>query len=163
MQIYLLRHGIAEDAGPNRLDTDRRLTQEGVARMRLEAEGMARAGIRPEIILSSPKARAWETAAITAETLEITDRLQRDSRLADGPGLQEMREIAMEFGNCDSIMLVGHQPYLSLLAGILVGSAHVEVKKGGLVRVDCAEAQHGSGVLTMLLPPGILARLGQNA
>ena len=161
MQIYLLRHGIAEDGGPNLLDADRRLTPEGIARIHLEAAGMARIGVRPDIILSSPKARAWETAAITAEKLGITEKLQRDSRLENGPGLADVQEIAHEFGHCTSIMLVGHQPYLSLLAGILAGSARVEMKKGGLVRVDCAQVQHGAGALNLLLTPAVLARLGQ--
>jgi phosphohistidine phosphatase len=69
MQIYLLRHGIAEEARPGRTDAERALTGEGKERLR---RVLRHAGTAPAAILSNPYRRALETARIAAE--ELGDR-----------------------------------------------------------------------------------------
>ena len=62
MQIYLLRHGIAEDAKPGRPDSERALTDEGRAKLRRVLKRARTADVTPSLILSSPYRRAMETA-----------------------------------------------------------------------------------------------------
>ena len=56
--IYLVRHGIAADAGPGMSDADRALTEEGVRKTNGVAVGLQHLGVKPDLILSSPLRRA---------------------------------------------------------------------------------------------------------
>ena len=69
MQLYLLRHGISGQHGdphyPN--DDERPLTKKGRKKIAEEVAGLQDLGVNPDLILSSPLARAKETAEIVAE------------------------------------------------------------------------------------------------
>src|SRR5689334_12909717 len=62
-EIYLIRHGLAEqrgDAWPD--DTKRPLTERGVTKVRKTARALRRAGLELDIVLTSPLVRARQTA-----------------------------------------------------------------------------------------------------
>ena len=90
MRLLLLRHGIAEDAGPDTgwHDELRRLTAEGVARMEGEGRGMAALAIRADAILTSPLIRCVQTAALVAAAIGGAPR--EDTRLRPGMNLDEV-------------------------------------------------------------------------
>src|SRR5207244_10803564 len=67
MMLYVLRHGVAEEVGPEGTDGSRRLTPGGRRELRAAAAGMRAFGLTFDAILTSPLARAAETAAIVAE------------------------------------------------------------------------------------------------
>ena len=76
MEVYFLRHGLAGD--PSQWDGDdaeRPLTQAGAAQTTREAHGLARLGIRPDLILTSPLTRACQTADTLAHALGLSDRV----------------------------------------------------------------------------------------
>ena len=68
MDVYLLRHGIAAERDemkyPN--DEERPLTEEGIAKMREAAAGIAAVVDAPDVILTSPLVRTKQTADIAA-------------------------------------------------------------------------------------------------
>ena len=64
MMLYVLRHGVAEEVGPEGTDGSRRLTPGGRRKLRAAAAGMRAFGLTFDAILTSPLARAAETAAI---------------------------------------------------------------------------------------------------
>src|SRR5215467_10817173 len=68
MEIYILRHGIAEDQNPGG-DARRSLTDEGRRKLRRVLGCAARANVSPSLILSSPYVRARQTAELAAEAL----------------------------------------------------------------------------------------------
>ena len=70
MQIYLLRHGIAENASPGQPDSERALTAEGREKLRRVLKRARSAEVNPGAILSSPYKRALETAEVAAEALD---------------------------------------------------------------------------------------------
>ena len=82
MEIYLLRHGIAEDRSSTGRDSDRRLTDEGRAKLRRVLERVHQAGVRPSLILSSPYKRALETAEIAAHELGYEGRIVRTDAIS---------------------------------------------------------------------------------
>ena len=118
---------------------------------------MARLGLRPDLIVTSPLVRAFQTAEIAAQELGLLDRVVVDERLASGFGLPDLSSILGENGGLSSIMLVGHEPDFSMAIGALIGGGDVVCKKGGLARVDADKISPGSGVLAWLLPPSVLA------
>src|SRR3954466_5985931 len=70
-ELYLVRHGLAEDRGeawPD--DTKRPLTAEGMSRMRKAARGLARAGVSLDIVFTSPLVRARCPAEIPPGVLD---------------------------------------------------------------------------------------------
>jgi phosphohistidine phosphatase len=154
MRLYLLRHGIAEDRRPDLPDAARRLTPEGIAKMIEEAKRFAAIGLKPDAILTSPLPRASETARIVAESL--AGQVREDDRLTCGCSFGEMQSIVRECGQAAEIMLVGHEPDLSMIASDLVGGANIDLKKGGLIRIDIDSPDPGQGILKWLLAPATL-------
>jgi phosphohistidine phosphatase len=156
VRLLFLRHGQAEprETWPAE-DGSRPLTADGRRALATEAAVLARLGPAPDVILSSPLARAHETASIVAEGLGIGDRLRDDERLAPGFGVTELEAILDEHREAKTLMLVGHEPDFSLTIGGLVGGAAVVCKKGGLARVD-VDPESGAAELVWLLPPKVL-------
>ena len=75
MEIYLLRHAIAEDAAPGHPDSDRALTPEGRERLKRVLKRARAAAVAPSVILSSPYRRAVETAAMAGEALDYSGKV----------------------------------------------------------------------------------------
>ncbi len=156
MKLYLLRHGIAEDRRPDLPDGARRLTPEGIARMKLEAKRFADIGLKPDRIITSPLPRASETAVIVAEALGLQAILREDDRLACGFGFRDFQAIIREQDQATEVMLVGHEPDFSMIASDLIGEANIDLKKGGLIRIDLEKPVPGQGLLKWLLAPATL-------
>ncbi|MBM3493121.1 MAG: phosphohistidine phosphatase SixA [Armatimonadetes bacterium] len=162
MKLLFLRHGIAEDRSRDGSDQSRRLTPEGVEVMRREAVAIARLDLRIGLILSSPLVRAYETADIVATALGMSDRLREEARLGLGFGLHHLRTIMGANTGQRSLMLVGHEPGMSVVVGQMIGGGEVEMKKGSLAIVEADHVEVGSGRLRMLVPASVLA-LGDGA
>ena len=159
MEIYVLRHGIAVEraTGGYKKDGDRPLTKEGEYKMEQIAQAMLAMGFELDLILSSPYARAEQTAQIVAgqfgKEVTFTDFL-----LPDGSPRQliaEIAEINDEKPQC--VLLVGHEPDLSQLISVLVtggGAAAIELKKGGLCKLTSEKLIFGQcATLNWLLTP----------
>jgi phosphohistidine phosphatase len=111
-------------------------------------------GVRPDVIVSSPKVRALQTAEIVAAELGMTVR--NDSRLASGFGKRELWALLDDLGAREP-MLVGHDPDFSQLLGYLIDAAGLSMRKGALATVDLeTRLGDGEGVLRWLLPPELL-------
>jgi phosphohistidine phosphatase len=138
MEVYILRHGVAENRRPGRTDGERRLTEEGEQKLRQVLRRARAAGVEPSLILTSPLVRAVETAKIAAEVLGYKGALvQVNSLLPSSSAPAVWRELGAHAGEA-SILLAGHEPLLSETASYLAGSARVlfELKKGALLRID---------------------------
>ena len=67
MEIYLIRHAIAEERGDDWPDDDDRpLTEEGIRRFEEAARGLLEFDAHPVRILTSPLVRARQTAELLA-------------------------------------------------------------------------------------------------
>jgi phosphohistidine phosphatase len=154
VRLYLLRHGLADwpDWDPAR-DEERPLTREGVAKLRAEARTLERLDLRLDAVLSSPLARARESAAIVAERLGLEPILE--PALAPGFDAKKLRPLLQRHAKADALLLVGHEPDLSTTIAELAGGARVALKKGGLARLDLTSLQP-AGTLVWLVPPKLL-------
>lgn len=160
MRIYFLRHGRAVSRADWHGEDDARpLTPEGEAAMRREAGSLAALDLAPDVIVTSPLARARRTAELAAEALAAGDRLVEDARLAHGFDARRLAEIVAEHAPHRALMVVGHEPDFSSTIAQLIGGGRVVCKKGGLARVD-VELDGGrlvDGELVWLLAPAQLA------
>jgi phosphohistidine phosphatase len=160
LKLYFLRHGIAEDHSPTGRDADRRLTPEGITEMEAAAKGMAGLDLRLDVVLTSPKERARHTAEIAAAAMGISNRLRREPLLADSCGLDELRRALAGEAPSARVLLVGHQPDLSLNIGALIGGGRVQMKKASLAYLEVSRIEPGGAELRWLLHAAQLGRIG---
>jgi phosphohistidine phosphatase len=157
VELYLVRHAHAGDparwTGP---DERRPLSAKG----RLQAERLGRhlAAIRLdiEVIVSSPKVRARETADLVATALGTEVRI--DERVGGGLTIGSLEDVLADAGNPARAMVVGHDPDFSELVADLSGAPSIPMRKGALARLDAARPlRPGGAILRWLLPPDALA------
>lgn len=151
MRLLVFRHGIAEEAAADGTDASRVLTAEGVSRTRKAARALARLCDPPDVILTSPKARARQTADAAAEAFgrptEVLDEL------ADGPPEPALRALARRSEG--TVMIVGHEPMLSeLVERVCTGSrsrGFIDLRKAGCACLDVTLRPDGDATEAILL------------
>jgi len=156
MEIYILRHGIAEDAKPGIDDGARALVPEGKKRLQAVLRIAAAAGVAPSLILTSPLRRALETAEIAAEVLGYNGSIVKEDALRPGKSPQDVWDELRTHKEEPQVVLAGHEPQFSYLAAYLLGAPAlaVDVKKGSLLRIDVDQfGAHPKGVLRWYLTP----------
>jgi phosphohistidine phosphatase len=166
MRIYLFRHGLAGSRDASRWPDDnaRPLTPRGVERTRKAALGLAALEPKPTLILTSPLKRAEQTARILRDALGLSKDMETLEALSPGGSY---RAVLQRLGECDAnanVFLVGHEPSLGKLAGVLLFGApasSLPLKKAGACVVQFeGPLKAGDGRLHWFLPPRVLRRLG---
>jgi phosphohistidine phosphatase len=137
-ELYLVRHGVAEERGekwPD--DTKRPLTEDGIDRMRKAARGLTRFGIVIDVVLTSPLVRARQTADIVVAAIDPRPSLVTIESLAPSGSYAAVVADLEKHARKTHIALVGHEPNIGELAARLIGSRHaIEFKKGAVCRID---------------------------
>ena len=138
MEIYILRHGIAEDAPAGQPDAERALTSDGRKKLRAVLRTAAGAGVAPSLILTSPLKRALQTAQIAAEILEYQGELLRTRTLEPNSSPKAVWDEIRVHKDEARILLVGHEPLFGRLMAYLLGSPELQVdfKKGALACIE---------------------------
>src|SRR5258708_2680618 len=106
MQVLVLRHGIAEDAGPGQPDAGRSLTPEGRKKLAALLNRVAGAGVQPGLILTSPYLRAKQTARMAADALDCKKALRETEALAPGGSPQAVWNEVRDNRSEEQVMLV---------------------------------------------------------
>jgi phosphohistidine phosphatase len=138
MQVYLLRHGIAEEARPGKSDADRELTADGRRKLRETLRVASQADMQPTLLLSSPLLRAMQTAQIAAQALHYQKEIVKTNVLLPNSRFETVWDEIRVHRDERELLLVGHDPLFSQLAGYLLGTPELQVdfKKGAVLRVD---------------------------
>ncbi len=158
MQIYLLRHGIAEAGKPGAPDSERVLVPEGRKKLREVLKAARSAGVSPSLIVSSPYKRAVETAEIAAIALGYQAEIAQSAALVPDSMPHKVWAEIRTLQDQESILLAGHEPLFGLLFAYLLDapSLLVDFKKGGLARIDIETfASQPRGVLRWFIIPKI--------
>lgn len=160
MELYILRHGIAEVRQPGRDDAKRELTGKGRERLRPVLDLARRVGVCPSLILTSPYPRAAQTADMAADILGCKKTIVHTDALLPGSSPQAVWEEIRGHREETSILLAGHEPLLGQAASFLLGTSWVlvELKKGALVSIGIDEFnRQPRGLLRWLLTPKLAA------
>ena len=138
MQLYLLRHGISEEAGLNLPDAERALTAEGRKKLRQVLQTADNAGVKPSLMLSSPYKRAMQTAEIAKRILKYEGDIVQTNSLIPRSRAEHVWEEIRVHRSESSLLLAGHNPLFEHLAGYLLGHPDLKMdfKKGALLRID---------------------------
>ena len=136
-KLYLLRHAKSSWNDITLHDFDRPLNKRGKHDAPFMAGKMKEKGIRPQIIISSPAKRAKKTAKIFAKTLDC--KLLLNERLY-GAEVHEMIEIIQEtFEQYDEVMIVGHNPELTMVNDTLSNKEIFNIPTCGIVAIAFTE------------------------
>ncbi|MBY0505698.1 MAG: histidine phosphatase family protein [Bryobacteraceae bacterium] len=138
MELYLLRHGIAEEGHATQPDSTRALVPEGERRLRHVLKRAAGAGAAPSLILTSPYLRARQTAALARELLPgVRETLVTDALTPMGRPDEVWQELRVHRAEA-SVLLASHEPLCGQLTMLLLRcpALRIDFKKGMLVRID---------------------------
>lgn len=164
MDLLIIRHAIAFDRDRHRWsdDADRPLSPAGIRRARKAANGLKLLTNRPQRLLTSPLARARQTAQILTHVAGWPQAEEAPELAPDEPALAVLALLAKERGKL--VAVVGHQPGLGhLLAACLLGagaSLPIEMKKNAVACVSFDRAPRaGHAALKWLATPRMLRAL----
>jgi phosphohistidine phosphatase len=162
MKLYILRHGDAVEHGDSRYkENDRPLTTKGIQRTKQLAHVLREMEISFDSILTSPLTRARETAEIVGRGLKLHDNMRFCEHLTPSGSMEELvHQVNMIRPAPKSVLLVGHEPYLSGFVSLLcTGGPGLAVvfKKGALCRLDVEVLSSGKcAALDWLLQPRVI-------
>jgi len=166
MRLLIVRHAKAFERDPVRWPDDSRrpLTEDGVEAFGRMARRLRRFVEAPARVLASSWDRAWQTA----ELLESEARWpspEREALLEDAeetPAFSGLFERFRTERSADAIALVGHEPFLSRFASMLLcgrgDGAAIEVRKGAVLEFELDPEAPVGATLSMLVHPGAFRR-----
>ena len=149
MDLYVMRHGLAgrRDAGRFPNDDDRPLTGKGRRQIVRQAKGLNAINLTLDVIVTSPLARSAQTAERVHRRLLSPGRLITSAALKPSAHPSAlMDELATEHSSASSVMIVGHEPYLSQLISVLVAGEPrplVRMRKGALCKLRIPSPRYG--------------------
>lgn len=137
-----MRHAQAAPAALGAEDFSRPLTAVGRRAAARAAHALAATGVRIQRVLLSPANRARETAAIAARELGVDEAaLQAVPELYAAPPAVIREVIARHHGGARSLLVVGHNPGISELAGQLsVQHPDIRLPTAGLCRLPLTDS-----------------------
>jgi len=161
MRLILFRHGPAGERDASRWPDDalRPLSEKGIERTQAAAHGLLR--LEPEVsrVVTSPFTRARESAELILGAYPEA-KLQTLDALRPGGSYRQLIEFVSKISEGTAV-LVGHEPDLGKLAGMLLfgAPAPLPLRKAGACAFDFDEQPGaGQGRLAWFLAPGMLRR-----
>lgn len=138
MELYLLRHGDAEEPRAGQSDSERALTSEGERELRSVLNAAMNADVAPSLMMTSPYKRALQTTEIAADVLKYRGELLRTEALLPSSKPAGVWEEIRVHRQEAQVLLAGHDPLFTDLAGYLLGypNLRIDFKKGALLRID---------------------------
>lgn len=121
--LILQRHAKSDWSNAGLEDHDRPLNERGKKDAPLMAKFLAKQDIKPQQVISSTAVRAVETAKTHIKSGLITkNELEFATELYQFDGSTYPEIIKHISNKLDTVLLIGHNPSLEILAGLLVGT-----------------------------------------
>ena len=161
MELYLIRHGIAQERDFALKDDDRTLTKVGQDKTKEVAKRLYNLGLRFDVILTSPLVRSHQTAEIF--TVQLSSQLQVSTELAPNGNINSWLDWLEQqnYPPTSKLALIGHQPDLGEWASMLVWGEAKEaliLKKAGIIGINLPTMRSpiGQSQMFLLTPPKFL-------
>ena len=165
MQAIFIRHGDAAPAGGGP-DADRQLTEEGRNQSLTAAEALRAMGVKLERVLTSPLARAVQTAGTVAEVHDGAEVEVAEFLAPPGDAKPLGKRLAeLDREGISAVALIGHTPSLEECIGELVAGTSglgLSLQKAGAACVEVPPPESSdSPELRWLMRRGQLAMLAR--
>lgn len=161
-----MRHGDAINHDDPSVTSDemRELTGKGREESELMARMLVRLGIAPDLVLTSPLARARQTAEIVTDVIGHASGPSVSDELAPGGSLTGILNDILSHGRPQQSVLVGHMPGVGQLIGLFAWQDAWLVKRfrtAEICRIDMPDdgPVPGAGDLRWSIPPRVAQRL----
>lgn len=133
MDLYFLRHGIAEDFANS--DAERKLTQKGIDALEKQVPGIKTLNLEFDLVLASPFVRAKQTVEVVLKGLGLDHKVQISSNITPSGNLHQfILELDEDYRGRKSILVACHEPFISSAISFLTGS-HVMIQRGSLSKL----------------------------
>lgn len=119
MRVILIRHGDAITSSPLG-DQGRPLSSEGRRQATATGRALAQRGIHATRVWCSPLVRAVQTAELIVASLEFDGIVEAQDDLYPESPLDPLVTALARLDADESIVVVGHQPYMSTAASLLL-------------------------------------------
>lgn len=122
-------------------DRERPLNERGQHDAQLMGQRLHRAGARPSLVLTSPAARALQTARLVAREIGYPlEFLQREAELYLGSPHDILDVVARQDDTFNDIIICGHNPGLTDLLNELTGARIDNIPTCGLAVIEASAA-----------------------
>jgi phosphohistidine phosphatase len=125
-RLVLVRHA---EAGAAVVDRDRPLTERGMRQAEAAGAWLARKGVVPDRVLVSPARRTLQTWDRVRVALPTAPERVVDERIYDNT-VEGLFELVRETDEVQGLVLVGHNPAVAQLVGVLDDGAGSEPARG---------------------------------
>ena len=120
-ELWLLRHG-KSDREVEMIDFDRPLKKRGKKAAERVGRWMKQQTYIPDVIISSPAKRAFDTATLAYRAIGGDERYIRQDKRLYFQGIGVLKIVLAECASeCQKVLLVGHNPDFEALLIYLVG------------------------------------------
>jgi phosphohistidine phosphatase len=161
--LIVFRHGKSDwDTGQD--DRERPLASRGRKAARTMGRLLSRAGQAPDAAICSPAVRADETLRLAMEAGDWKCPVRVAHGLYEGGVEGALAEIRAEASEAGLLVVVGHEPTSSELAGLLIGGGRIGLPTGAALRIDFEEGTSwsdvgpGIGELAWMLVPRLFPK-----
>jgi phosphohistidine phosphatase len=161
-----MRHAKAEPGVPGQKDFDRELAERGHADAQRMGRALAKLGDLPDTIVSSPAARAKQTAEDAARAMKFAGTIQFARSLYEAEGDAWLEVLRALPDSSESALVVAHSPGIDETGSLLIGASPgaFDVPTAGLIAFSDAterwrDIKPGNASLRWFLRPKQLERL----
>jgi len=165
MELFIIRHGEAGKRSPTtRNDFQRSLTITGKQETEEIAKALVKLGLEFEFVFTSPLIRCKQTAEIILNHVNSKKNVGVLDELKPEGNKLELYNKLSKLKQNSSVLLVGHEPYLSELIGEAIGEGNcrIDLKKCGLARIRTISFQPTiKGELRWLLTPKHMKKISK--
>jgi len=167
MELFLFRHGEAgKRLQSGSKDFDRPLTSIGQKEIENISISLKKLKINFDRIITSPLKRAHQTAIIISNVFAMEDRVEDWGELKPEGNRLELYKKLSQLRSDSSLLIIGHQPYLSKMIGNLIfdhdgdNDPRIILKKSGLAKIVVTSLMPSmKGELRWLLSPKLLRKI----
>jgi phosphohistidine phosphatase len=129
-KLILLRHGESADKQPGQSDFDRTLTKRGATSIVALAKVLTRENLVPDYLLVSPATRTKQTVDIVIDQLALAIAPHFESDLYNKEANVYLQHISHIQPNWNCLLVIGHNPSISAMAGKLSNKSFVGLHPG---------------------------------
>lgn len=156
--LILFRHAKSDWDASSSSDHERPLSRRGIRAAQRMGKLLADSGQLPELILCSTALRARQTLELSAGAGSWEAETIYEDGLYNTRASQVLAMLEQISPNIDSVMLVGHEPAWSSLAGLLTDGNPPRFPTAAMARIDFntqgwSTVGLGTGQLRWLLQP----------
>lgn len=132
--LYIARHAKSSWDDASLSDFERPLNKRGKRDAPFMAEKLKELGVKPDLIVSSPATRAKTTAQYYHE--QLGGELEYDERIYEASLMSLIYLIQEKFESVNSLMIVGHNPGLTMLNDRVSDKSIYNIPTAAVVAVE---------------------------